>query len=134
MQVVAVIPRIVGDMSGFVLGHTRIVIRAVRILVFSELVGAGTPVGWTVLLVAPIRFTIVLASLSRTGGIALALIEAPIAALSFLTAISALIDGSRIIEWSIGRTGGPSCPGGRGGQLTGLLRFFNVRGGGGIEG
>ena len=134
MQIVTVIPSIVGDMPGFVLGHTLIVVRAVRILVFSELVGAGSPVGWTVLLVAPIRLTVLLTPLGRTGGVALALIEAAITALSFLAAISALIDGSRTVEWSIGRTDGSGCPWGRGGQLTGLLMFFNVRGGSGIGG
>lgn len=121
-------------MPGFVLGHTFIEIRAVRILVFSELVGAGSPVGWTVLLVAPVGLAVLLTPLGLTGGVALALIEAPIAALSLLATVSARIDSSRIVEWSIGRTVGSGCPRGRGGQLTGLLMFVNFRGGGGIEG
>ena len=119
-------------MPGFVLGHTLIVIRAVRILVFSELVGAGSPVGWPVLLVAPVGLAVLLTPLGRAGGVALALIEAAIAALPLLAAISARIDGSRIVEWPIGRTVGSGCPWGRGGQLTGLLMFF--RGGSGIGG
>lgn len=45
IQIVAVVPGIVGDMSGFVLGNTTIIITAVGFLVLSELITASAPSG-----------------------------------------------------------------------------------------
>lgn len=45
IQIIAVVPGIVGDMPGFVLGNTTIIITAVRFLVLSELITASAPSG-----------------------------------------------------------------------------------------
>jgi len=45
LQIIAVVPGIVGDMPGFVLGNATIIITAVRFLVLSELITASAPSG-----------------------------------------------------------------------------------------
>ena len=52
LQIVAVVPGIVGDMPGFVLGNTAIIITAVGFLVLSELITASAPSGRAITFIA----------------------------------------------------------------------------------
>jgi hypothetical protein len=52
IQIVAVVPGIVGDMPGFVLGNTAIIITAVGFLVLSKLIAASAPSGRAVPFIA----------------------------------------------------------------------------------
>ena len=52
IQIIAVVPGIVGDMPGFVLGNTTIIITAVGFLVLSELITASSPSGRAILFIA----------------------------------------------------------------------------------
>jgi hypothetical protein len=52
LQIITVVPGIVGDMPGFVLGNATIIITAVGFLVLSELITASAPSGLTILFLA----------------------------------------------------------------------------------
>ena len=52
LQIITVVPGIVGDMPGFVLGNATIIITAVRFLVLSELITASAPSGRAILFIA----------------------------------------------------------------------------------
>lgn len=52
IQIITVVPGIVGDMPGFVLGNATIIITAVRFLVLSELITASAPSGRAILFIA----------------------------------------------------------------------------------
>jgi hypothetical protein len=52
LQFIAVVPGVVGDVPGFVLGNASIIITAVGFLVLSELITASAPSGWTIPFIA----------------------------------------------------------------------------------